>query len=74
MSLAIGSIARLRTRGLYALLNSRISWYDSLCLDASVKEELKFWLEGVHHYNGQPIWHSPSAVRVVYSDASDTVT
>ena len=23
-------------------------------------------------YNSQPIWHSPSAVRVVYSDASDT--
>ena len=34
--------------------------------------ELEFWVNCLHSYNSQPIWHSPSAVRVVYSDASDT--
>ena len=31
-----------------------------------------FWTNCVTGYNAQPIWRSPSAVRVVYSDASDT--
>ena len=26
----------------------------------------------MERYNGKPIWHSPSAVRVVYSDTSHT--
>lgn len=29
-------------------------------------------MNSLQHYNGQPIWRSPSALRVVYSDASDT--
>ena len=33
--------------------------------------ELKFWAESLVSYNTQPIWHSPGAVRVVFSDASD---
>lgn len=51
---------------------SRSSWHSSLFLDAKAKTELSFWLEGLYQFNGQPIWRSPSAVRVVYSDASDT--
>ena len=72
MSLAIGSITRLRTRSLYIALNARSSWSDSFSLDMNAREELTFWLEGLHQYNGQPIWGWPSTVRVVYSDASDT--
>lgn len=34
--------------------------------------ELGFWLGQLVCFNGQNIWHSPSAIRVVYSDASDT--
>jgi len=30
------------------------------------------WQKQIDHVNGREIWHSPSAVRVVYSDASDT--
>ena len=30
MSLALGSIARLRTRNMYGLLNNRVGWYDRL--------------------------------------------
>ena len=34
--------------------------------------ELQFWLNQLEHINGREIWHSPSALRVVYSDASAT--
>ena len=34
--------------------------------------EIKFWVSGLRRFNSQPIWHRPSAVRIVYSDASDT--
>ena len=30
-----------------------------------------FWEQSLAEYNAQPIWHFPSAVRVVYSDVSD---
>lgn len=33
---------------------------------------MKFWLSSLQQFNGQPIWRSPSALRVVYSDANDT--
>lgn len=38
------------------------------------RHELEFWSSSqcVAHYNAQPISVSPSAVRVVYTDASDT--
>ena len=31
-----------------------------------------FWSTGLKECNSQPIWHIPGAVRVVYSDASET--
>ena len=34
---------------------------------------MKFWLDEISKFNGQHIWPKPSAVRVVYSDASATV-
>ena len=63
LSLAIGSIARLRTRALYALLDSRESWYDHLVLNEEARAEIVFWLNSLQHYNGQPIWRSPSALN-----------
>ena len=33
---------------------------------------MKFWLNEISKFNGQHIWPKPSAVRVVYSDASAT--
>ena len=69
MSLALGPIARLRTRNMYCLLNSRVSWYQNLAINQEVREELNFWNECIDSFNGQK---SPSTVRVVYSDASGT--
>ena len=72
MSLALGTIAMLQTRSLYALINSRNSWCQKLKLSPEATNELQFWKEKLKHFNGQNIWHSPSAVRLVYSDASST--
>ena len=67
MGLAIGPVSRFMTRRLYALLETRqSSWGDVLEIGREARQELEVW-------KGSPaIWHSPSEVRVVYSDASDT--
>ena len=72
MSIALGSVSRLMTRDLYALLNSRHSWFEKLTINPAAKQELTFWYKGIEEFNGQNIKRSPSAVRVVYSDASGT--
>ena len=74
MGLALGPMSRLMTRSLYALLASRQAWCESLEINQGVQRELMFWRSSscVAQYNAQPIWLSPSAVRIVYSDASDT--
>ena len=72
MSIAFGLVSRFMTRSLYAVLESRQSWWDPLQLSIEAQAELMFWSYNLEKYNAQPIWHSPSAVRVVSSDASDT--
>ena len=72
MSLALGPIARFMTRGLYAALNNRHSWYQSIEISSEALLEPKFCLHNFDKYNGQNIWHSPSACRLVYSDTSAT--
>lgn len=72
MSLALGPVSRLMTRSLYTLLNNRQSWCSRLPLSQEAKSELQFWLGGLQSWNGQGIWHSPAAIRVVYTDASHT--
>ena len=70
MALATGPVSHLVTRRMYALLNSRMYWCQMLEMNPEARSELEFWLSQVDHINGHEIWHSPSAVRVVYSDAS----
>ena len=72
MGLALGPIARFMTRELYALLHKRYAWCDRLELTAEAKFELQFWIESREDYNARPIRHSPSAMRVAFSDASNT--
>ena len=72
MSLAFGAVSRFMTGSLYALLESRQSWFEPLQLSTEAKAELMFWSIGLQGYNSQPICRSPGAVRVVYSDASET--
>ena len=55
MSLALGPVSKLMTGTLYALLNSRHSWFDSLHITAAAEEELQFWHKKIDEYNVQNI-------------------
>ena len=63
---------RLLTRSLYAPLNTRNSWSDRLSLDSESLGELHSWYFNLKGLDFQPLWRQPGAVRIVYSDASDT--
>ena len=71
-SLALGPIARLHTRALYAVINSYSSWYAWVALTEDAKEELSFWQNNIVALSGQPIWFKSGATRIVFSDASDS--
>ena len=62
MLVALGPVARLMTRGLYALLNTRQTWCDVLSISADARSDLQFWLTEIQKFNGQDIWVGPSAV------------
>ena len=49
-----------------------VTWCQTLLLTAEASEELSFWLKHIEKFNGQNIWPKPSAVQVVYTDASST--
>lgn len=72
MYLATGPVSHLMTRSMYIMLNSQDYWCQHLTISTEAREELQFWLNQIDNINGQGIWHSPSAMRVVYSDASDS--
>ena len=72
MSLALGPVARLMTRSMYAVLNTRMFWCQLLEISQEARYELRFWLSQIDSLNGSGVWQSPSAVRVVYTDASGT--
>ena len=63
LSIAVGPVARLMTRSLYAVLNSRTSWFQKLDILPEAKDELMFWQESLPRLQGQNIWQSLSAVR-----------
>ena len=66
MGLGLGPVTRLRTRALYQLLDVRTTWHDMLRLDDKAIDEVKFWMNSINSFNGQSIWKSASAVRLVY--------
>ena len=72
LQLAIGNIARLMSRDMYAQISTQNSWFSNFYLGDSVVEEFVFWQSSLDHLNGRRIWFKSSAVRVAYSDASDT--
>ena len=70
--LAIGNIVRLLSRAMYSQISAQNCWFSNVYLEDSVVEELVFWQSNLDHLNGRRIWFKSSAVRVAYSDASDT--
>ena len=71
MPLALGPITRLMTCGMYAVLNTRVSWCQLLALSAEAKSEMLFWQNKINLFNGQDLWPKSSAIRIVYSGASN---
>jgi len=53
-------------------LSTRNSRSDRLSLDSEALGELRFWHFNLKELDSQPMWRQPDAVRIVYSDASDT--
>ena len=72
MSIVLGPVTRLMTRSRYALISTRYAWCHMLEISAEARSELQFWVDQLEEFNGQDIWHSPSAIRFVHSDASNT--
>ena len=72
MELALGPVVRLRTRALYAVLNSVHSLSCKLALTREAVEELNFWRDNFFRLCGKPIWRpSPKIELLSYSDASN---
>ena len=68
----VGSVARIMTRSMYAIVNQKLSWNSEVKLTKEACDELAFWDENVDSLN----FHSPWAplqppAKFVYSDASD---
>ena len=68
----VGSVARIMTRSMYAVVNQKLSWNSEVELTKEACDELAFWDRNVDSLN----FHSPWAplqppAKVVYSDASD---
>ena len=72
MFLTIGNIMRLMSRAMYAQISAQNFWFSNFHLEDSVLEKIVFWQSNLDHLNGRRIWFKSSAVRVAYSDASDT--
>ena len=72
MSLAIGSITRLRTKALYHVVNNRQFWSDKLPHSVDTCKELSFWKPSLPAFNGQPVWFFPGVTCIVFSDASSS--
>ena len=70
--LGIGNIVRLMSRAMYAQISAQNSWFSNFYLEDSVVEELVFCQSNLDHLNGRRIRFKSPAVRVAYSDASDT--
>ena len=72
MSLIQEMHAWLRTRALYDVINSRRCWSEKLSLSPLARDEILFWKSSLPAFNGRPIWFSPGATRVVFSNPSST--
>lgn len=60
------------SRSMFSQISAQSSWFSPFPLEDSVIEELNLWLNNLDNHNGRRIWLNTSAIRVAYSDASDT--
>ena len=72
MNLGLGSLARLMTQSLYTIINCRNTWNDKVVWTEEAWGEINFWEKNTESLNGKEMRYSAGAVRLVYSDASDS--
>ena len=71
MGLALGPVARMRTRMLYMDINKASFWDQKIKLSEGTKDELCFWNNCFHCFNGQPVWPISTKISVLTcADAS----
>ena len=64
--------AKLLLRNLYRLLQTKLSWRDSLVLDGPSRLDLEWWLDSLSSWNGRCFRGSSKALVQVTCDASKT--
>ena len=75
MMLVIGNVARLKTRYLYVLINSRKSWDHifSIFQYDSALDEIFFWKKTAGSLNNKSFVNSSLPEIICFSDASSIV-
>lgn len=74
MSLALGGVARMRTRALYAVIghrDGRAAWNETVILSEEARDEVQFWLEHFDSFNGMPIKENRRTMQVDLEGHSD---
>ena len=69
--LAVGPIARLLTRQMYFVIESRPAWDSLLPISLSLMEKLKFWLLNIDCFSDYQIRPPLTLSVVIFTDASD---
>ena len=73
ISVALGPVCRLRTRGMYCFIESRSCWSVGRDVSTEVKEEINFRQQTFGKLHWQEMWKSdPVKAMLSWSDASDT--
>ena len=73
MGLALGPVARLFSRHLYAVQNNVVCLSEQVSLSHYALSEIQFWIDNFAELVGQPMWHSSLCIDVIsYSDASSS--
>ena len=67
MLIALGPVTVLITSSFYVLIATHHYWCYLLEIPAEAKAELQFWCNQLVEFNGQDIYHNPSAVSFVFS-------
>jgi hypothetical protein len=74
MALALGGVARMRTRDLYAAIGNRKTreeWKQKMRLTPEAVRELEFWIKYFDRFHGQPIIDNRGEIAVDLTAFSD---
>ena len=71
IALAVGPISRLLIRQMYLAIESRSAWHHTLRFSPALLEQLRFWYNNIHSFNGYSLHPPLDSSTVIFSDASD---